>query len=361
MADRREQERFLSASECAARMGMSIRALRLYEKRGLINPRRSKNQWRLYGLPELARLHEIQMLKRFGLRLSDMAKIFDQQATDIGRTLAVQEDLLTDQLSQAEQGLMLIGTLRRRHETGDELSTCDLLTLAKEMKMPKPTTEAIAWRRYEQMRPRTSVHIDSSVLEDYIGAFRFDDGTYYFVTLNASRLFTRVAGQPDLEIVPESETAFFMRDLPVQVTFLRGADQRVNELVHHQHGLEMKATRTDEKSALAAEAAIANRVKESNPDPNSGAILRRIISDLQAGRPDFTTMTPTMAEVTRAQLLSIQARLAGAASLVDLEFKGVGAGGWDIFEAEHAHARLEWRIVLSPSGTVSGLLLRDLP
>jgi hypothetical protein len=43
----------LSAAECARRTGLTVRALRVYERQGLIEPARSGKGWRLYGPKEL--------------------------------------------------------------------------------------------------------------------------------------------------------------------------------------------------------------------------------------------------------------------------------------------------------------------
>jgi DNA-binding transcriptional MerR regulator len=64
MSMRGKDETWLEANECAARIGLSKRALRLYEEHGLIRPRRTPKGWRLYGPGEIARLHEVLALKR---------------------------------------------------------------------------------------------------------------------------------------------------------------------------------------------------------------------------------------------------------------------------------------------------------
>lgn len=46
-----------------------VRALRIYKAAGLLAPRRTENNWRLYGAQDLARLTEILTLKRLGLTL----------------------------------------------------------------------------------------------------------------------------------------------------------------------------------------------------------------------------------------------------------------------------------------------------
>jgi len=45
----------LSASAAAARLGVSVKALRLYERHGLVAPERTPAGYRVYGPDELAR------------------------------------------------------------------------------------------------------------------------------------------------------------------------------------------------------------------------------------------------------------------------------------------------------------------
>ncbi len=64
---------FLNPSEAAQRLGVSTKALRLYEQHGLISPRRTAAGWRAYGPDEMARVAEIVTLRALGLGLSQIA------------------------------------------------------------------------------------------------------------------------------------------------------------------------------------------------------------------------------------------------------------------------------------------------
>lgn len=97
-----EQE-WLAAHECASRIGLTVRALRLYEQRGLIRPRRTDKGWRLYGAGEIARLHEILALKRLGLSLSSIVALLQGKAIDLERTLTLQSQALSRQRVRAER------------------------------------------------------------------------------------------------------------------------------------------------------------------------------------------------------------------------------------------------------------------
>jgi len=70
----------LSPAETAKRFGISIKALRLYERHGLLKPSRTSNgstgaAWRVYGSDQLARLHQILALKRLGLSLGQIGEL----------------------------------------------------------------------------------------------------------------------------------------------------------------------------------------------------------------------------------------------------------------------------------------------
>jgi DNA-binding transcriptional MerR regulator len=54
---------FLNPSAAAQRLGVSAKALRLYEQRGLIAPSRTAAGWRVYGPDEIARAAEIVALR----------------------------------------------------------------------------------------------------------------------------------------------------------------------------------------------------------------------------------------------------------------------------------------------------------
>ena len=56
--------KFFSPAEAARRLGVSAKALRLYEQRGLIAPSRSSAGWRAYGPDAMARAAEIASLQQ---------------------------------------------------------------------------------------------------------------------------------------------------------------------------------------------------------------------------------------------------------------------------------------------------------
>jgi hypothetical protein len=45
-------------------------------------------------------------------------------------------------------------------------------------------------------------------------------------------------------------------------------------------------------------------------------------------------------------------------ALQGVSFKGVGKGGWDIYEVHFEHGDMEWMLALAPDGRVGGIVLR---
>lgn len=362
MDDRAKTETWLTAADCARRIGLSVRALRLYEQHGLIAPRRTGKTWRLYGPDEIARLNEVLALKSLGFSLARIAELLQGHPTDLGRLLDMQRDTLNETRQRAERGLATIDAVQAKMAAGVAISIDDLTMLARESTMADASTDTITWRRYEQNRPRTEVPIDTTIYADYAGAYELGgDGTYYFVTTRDGRLFTRVIGQADLEIFPESETGFFMKVLPVQVTFIRDADGRVNSLVHHQGGVEIRAVRVDAAVAQRAEAELERRKREKIPQAGSEATLRRVIAESQRGEPDYGRMSPVLAELAREQKDLVAQELRSAGPLTGLSFRGVGQSGVDVFNATFENAEMEWGLMVGRDGRITTLYFRRLP
>src|SRR5215469_3766448 len=129
------QIRFLSPSETAERLGVSVKALRVYEDHGLVEPVRTATGWRAYGPEQVARLHQILALKRLGLPLKSIGELLAGRFRALDAVLEVQEQALRRSKVEAERGLRLLATARRRLARGETLSVDDLSQLTRETTM----------------------------------------------------------------------------------------------------------------------------------------------------------------------------------------------------------------------------------
>jgi DNA-binding transcriptional MerR regulator len=130
-----EQEHHLSPAETARRLGVSQKALRLYEMRGLLAPLRTQSGWRVYGAKEIARLHQIFALKSLGLPLARIADLLSRRPLALEKILQVQEAVLSNEHGRVNRALSLVRTARAKLAGGNALSLDDLIQLTKETTM----------------------------------------------------------------------------------------------------------------------------------------------------------------------------------------------------------------------------------
>jgi DNA-binding transcriptional MerR regulator len=67
----------LGASEAARQIGVTTKALRLYEQRGLVTPGRTAAGYRVYGSAELLRASEVATLRALGLSLAQVERVLE--------------------------------------------------------------------------------------------------------------------------------------------------------------------------------------------------------------------------------------------------------------------------------------------
>lgn len=103
---------FLSPSEAAAKLGISTKALRLYEERGLIRPARTAAGWRAYSPTVVRRAAEIAELRSLGLTLREIGAALDKGADGIQRALAAHQARLETALDDAAVRLQRVRSLR---------------------------------------------------------------------------------------------------------------------------------------------------------------------------------------------------------------------------------------------------------
>lgn len=136
------QDIHLSPTEAARRLGVSPKALRLYERHGLIKPMRGDNGWRAYGPAEMARLHQVLALKALGLPLSKIAGLLAGRFGSLDAILELQERVLGRETDRLGHALGLIRAARSRLAAGEALSIDDLTNLTMETTMTaKPNDE----------------------------------------------------------------------------------------------------------------------------------------------------------------------------------------------------------------------------
>jgi DNA-binding transcriptional MerR regulator len=108
------QDRRLRIGELARQTGLSIKAIRYYESRGLLNRLpRTEGGYRLYGTEEVARLRFIQRAKLLGLTLEEIRELVELAARcNKGEIVPRLEEVLEAKLAETERKLAELSAFR---------------------------------------------------------------------------------------------------------------------------------------------------------------------------------------------------------------------------------------------------------
>lgn len=120
---------FLSPSDAAKALGVSAKALRLYEQRGLVTPVRSAAGWRVYGRAEMNRAREIAALRALGFSLAEVARVLGGDSRGLEQALAAHQATLEEQLRQIAGTVAKVRGLRDDLANGHAPSVEDLARL----------------------------------------------------------------------------------------------------------------------------------------------------------------------------------------------------------------------------------------
>jgi DNA-binding transcriptional MerR regulator len=152
---------FRTAGETARLLGLTVKALRVFERHGLVQAQRTAVGWRVYGPNELLRLHQIIWLKRLGLKLTQIGAILHDQSVDLDRLLALQEEVLLNRKHSIDQALRLVRKARAKLTLGESLSADELIALTKETAM---TREVPDW--VKKISPSVDRHLSEADKEE---------------------------------------------------------------------------------------------------------------------------------------------------------------------------------------------------
>ena len=103
---------FLNPSDAAKKLGVSAKALRIYEQRGLITPIRTAAGWRAYGPDEMSRAAEIAAWRSLGFSLAQIARVLDEDPQGLEQALAAHQATLEGQLRRVSATVERVRSLR---------------------------------------------------------------------------------------------------------------------------------------------------------------------------------------------------------------------------------------------------------
>lgn len=126
-------EDYLDIREVVRRTGLTSRALRFYEARGLLAPVRTHSGRRLYGAASLERLNQILALKRAGLTLAQIQRLSGRGVgPDLGRLIDAQLEAIEAQARGLAEARALLLTVKSRIDRGEPVDVASFCSLIRQ-------------------------------------------------------------------------------------------------------------------------------------------------------------------------------------------------------------------------------------
>jgi len=122
---------FLNPAAAARRLGVSAKALRLYEQHGLITPGRTAAGWRAYGPDEMARAAEIVTLRALGLSLAQIARVFGDDPQGLESALAAHQATLEERMGELAGAVEKVRDIRSGLAQGKSPTAGELARLLR--------------------------------------------------------------------------------------------------------------------------------------------------------------------------------------------------------------------------------------
>ena len=125
-------EDVLDIKQVVRKTGLTSRALRFYEARGLVAPLRTHTGRRLYGAAALERINQIVALKRAGLTLAQIQRLTARRPLDLARLIDAQLEALAARQSEIAEAKALLLSVKSRIDRGEPVDVATFCSLIRQ-------------------------------------------------------------------------------------------------------------------------------------------------------------------------------------------------------------------------------------
>ncbi len=98
-------------------------------------------------------------------------------------------------------------------------------------------------KHYEIPAQHHQVAIDPTLYDSYVGAYETRLGLLLAVKRERDQLFIQVAGHEEVQLIPASETRFYVSGLDTEINFVKGMNGQASELILEQGDREIPLLR----------------------------------------------------------------------------------------------------------------------
>ena len=230
----------------------------------------------------------------------------------------------------------------------NSLQVMDIAHLPIDSKLPPEiakNADSLAHRH-----DRKPIAVDPKVLSRYTGVYQAASGQAVTIAVNGGDLTVKLASNPALAAIPESDTKFFSPLAEVEFPAVAEGGHAGQVTLHLAPGDNVYKRLDDEtaKKVQEAGAAFDKRMKDNTPLPGSEAAARKLIADIQAGKPDESMFAPGGVEF----LPQLREQVSQMGTVKSISFLRVGPAGPDIYMVESEKGSWAFRIWLTADGKV---------
>ena len=195
--------------------------------------------------------------------------------------------------------------------------------------------------------------LEATTLDAYVGDYEIAPNVILSITRDGSQLNAQVSGQPKLPIFAQSPTKFFYKVVEATLTFSVEAGSPATAVTLHQNGQDLLARRVDSAAAQQARQRLAERIQANQPQAGAEAMLRKTITALEAGTPNYEDMSPMLQQATRSQIPVLIPGMKDLGPVTAVEFRGVHQSGGDKYLVTHQSGKQsQWLVALGPDGRI---------
>jgi hypothetical protein len=212
---------------------------------------------------------------------------------------------------------------------------------------------------------RQHIEVEPATFESYVGWYELSPYRVLNVSHHGTRIYVRETGQPKVEVRAIGADAFGSNHDDL-VIFLRDARSGITELLFQDpiSGARL-APRVDAPRAMMIEEEFARRIAETPdrfrdqiPLPGSKEMVLRGIADMQRGNPNYERMSAALAAKIRRQVPELQSMFKLLGAVEAIYFRGVAAGGYDIYGVKFANGLADIRILVGADGNAEDVIYR---
>ena len=158
----------LDIAEVARLTGLTSRALRFYEARGLVTPLRTASGRRHYGPAELEWLHQIVAMKRAGLTLAQIQSMTAGRRVDLRDIVAAQIELLEDREREIASARTLLESILSRIERSEPIDVATFCSLIRQ------GVTAMTQQKWDEVTSRYMTTEQREALDEAVAALPAD-------------------------------------------------------------------------------------------------------------------------------------------------------------------------------------------